>query len=90
MPTALDILNKWRTGEKVENKLAVYVEKSKIAESGDYNLSGDRYRIATDYTNAKWPMVELKELCDITTGRKDVNEGNPDGEYPFFPAKNTL
>ncbi|MBU1613299.1 N-6 DNA methylase, partial [Patescibacteria group bacterium] len=84
LPTALDILNKWNTGEKVENKLAVYVEKSKIAENGDYNLSGDRYRVATDYTNAKWPMVELKELCEITTGRKDVNEGNPDGEYPFF------
>jgi type I restriction enzyme M protein len=84
LPTALDILNKWRAGEKVENKLAVYVEKTKIAEGGDYNLSGDRYRVATDYTNAKWPMVELKELCDITTGKKDVNEGNPDGEYPFF------
>jgi type I restriction enzyme M protein len=84
LPTALDILNKWNTGEKVENKLAVYVEKAKIAENGDYNLSGDRYRVATDYTNAKWPMIELKELCEITTGRKDVNEGNPDGEYPFF------
>lgn len=84
LPTALEILNKWNTGEKVENKLVVYVEKTKIAENGDYNLSGDRYRVATDYTNAKWPMVELKELCEITTGRKDVNEGNPDGEYPFF------
>lgn len=84
LPTALEILNEWNTGKKVESKLAVYVEKSKIAESGDYNLSGDRYRVATDYTNTKWPMVELKELCEITTGRKDVNEGNPDGEYPFF------
>lgn len=84
LPIALDILNQWNTGGKIENKMAVYVEKSKIAENGDYNLSGDRYHIATDYTNAKWPMVELKELCEITTGRKDVNEGNPDGEYPFF------
>lgn len=84
LPTALEILNKWNKDEKVENKLAVYVEKSKIAENGDYNLSADRYRITTDYTNAKWPMVKLKELCEITTGRKDVNEGNPDGEYPFF------
>lgn len=84
LPMALEILNKWNAGEKVENKLAVYAGKAKIAENGDYNLSGDRYRVATDYTNAKWPMVELKELCEITTGRKDVNEGNPDGEYPFF------
>lgn len=68
LPTALDILSKWNTGVKVENKLAVYVEKSKIAESGDYNLSGDRYRVATDYTNAKWPMVELGEVCDVLNG----------------------
>jgi type I restriction enzyme M protein len=84
LPQALVVMNKWNTGEKVENKLAVYVEKSKIAENGEYNLSVDRYRIATDYTNAKWPMMELKELCEITTGKKDVNEGNPNGEYPFF------
>jgi len=68
LPMALDILNKWNTGEKVENKLMVYVEKSKIAENGDYNLSGDRYRVATDYTNAKWPMVELGEVADILNG----------------------
>jgi type I restriction enzyme M protein len=68
LPTALDILNKWSIGEKVENKLAVYAAKSKIAESGDYNLSGDRYRVTTDYTNAKWPMVELDEVAEILNG----------------------
>ncbi|MBU1132481.1 N-6 DNA methylase [Patescibacteria group bacterium] len=68
LPTALDILDKWKTGEKVESKLAVYVEKSKIAENGDYNLSGDRYRVATDYSNAKWPMVELGEVSEILNG----------------------
>ncbi|MCX6807555.1 MAG: N-6 DNA methylase [Patescibacteria group bacterium] len=80
LPTALDILNKWNTGEKVENKLAVYVEKSKIAENGDYNLSGDRYRLATDYTNAKWPMVELGDVAEILKGsaitKKDTKPGN--------------
>jgi len=84
LPDALEAVKKWKNGEKVQNPKAIYIEKSRIAESGDYNLSGDRYRVATDYTNAKWPMAELKELCDITTGRKDVNEGNPNGEYPFF------
>ena len=38
------------------------VRKEKIAENGDYNLSGDRYRVATDYTNAKWPMIKLGEV----------------------------
>jgi type I restriction enzyme S subunit len=26
----------------------------------------------------------LGELCRIRTGKKDVNQGNPDGEFPFF------
>lgn len=68
LPQALVILNKWNTGVKVENKLAVYVKKTKIAENGDYNLSIDRYRVATDYTNAKWPMVELGEVAEILNG----------------------
>jgi len=79
LPTALEILNKWNIGEKVENKLAVYAGKAKIAENGDYNLSGDRYRVATDYTNAKWPMIELGEVAEILKGsaitKKDVEPG---------------
>jgi len=62
LPKALEIINAWKTGKKIESKLALYVEKEKIVESGDYNLSGDRYRIATDYSNAKWPIVLLGEL----------------------------
>lgn len=93
LPMALDILNKWKAGEKVEHKLAVYVGKAKIAENGDYNLSGDRYRVATDYTNAKWPsftLKELEELNDITLGRgkviskKDL-EADP-GIYPVYSS----
>jgi type I restriction enzyme S subunit len=31
-----------------------------------------------------WEVVKLGDLCSLTTGRKDVNEGSPDGPYPFF------
>jgi len=68
LPQALMILNKWNSSEKIENKLAVYVEKAKIAENSDYNLSVDRYRVVTDYTNAKWPMVELGLFAEILNG----------------------
>ena len=46
------------------SKNFLLVPKSKIAENGDYNLSGERYRIATDYSKAKWEMVELGSLED--------------------------
>lgn len=83
LPQALDILNKWKVGKKIESKIAVYVEKSKIAENGEYNLSGDRYRIATDYTNAKWPIVKLGEIvADMKDG------GTPSRSKPeYFGGK---
>jgi type I restriction enzyme S subunit len=31
-----------------------------------------------------WKRVRLGGVCKITTGKKDVNEGNPEGEYYFF------
>ncbi|MHB8473279.1 MAG: restriction endonuclease subunit S [Gammaproteobacteria bacterium] len=33
---------------------------------------------------ALWGIAQLGELCFIATGDKDVNEGNPSGEFPFF------
>jgi type I restriction enzyme S subunit len=31
-----------------------------------------------------WQTRNLGELCRIRTGKKDVNQGNPEGEFPFF------
>lgn len=31
-----------------------------------------------------WPVIPLGELCQIKTGRKDANQGSPNGKYPFF------
>jgi type I restriction enzyme S subunit len=31
-----------------------------------------------------WEKVKLGDVADIHTGEKDVNEGNPNGKYPFF------
>lgn len=32
----------------------------------------------------EWNISNLSNLCCIKTGKKDVNEGNPQGVYPFF------
>ncbi|MFA5616265.1 MAG: N-6 DNA methylase [Arcobacteraceae bacterium] len=80
LPEALEILKKWEKGKKVESSLALYVEKFKISENNGYNLSGDFYRVATDYTSAKWPMVKLEEVAEIINGyafksEKYINKG---------------
>ena len=34
--------------------------------------------------SGEWKHKRLSSLCTIKTGKKDVNEGNPEGNYPFF------
>lgn len=84
LPEALEILKKWKNGEKAESSRAIYVEKEKIAESGDYNLSIDRYGIAIDYTNAKWPMVELGDVADILKGSVITKKDTINGSIPVI------
>ena len=31
-----------------------------------------------------WAETPLANLCSIKTGKRDVNEGNPNGKYLFF------
>lgn len=64
LPEALEVLRKHRNGEAVESELAHIVAKSKISESGDYNLTGDRYRENTRAVQIAYPMVKLGELFD--------------------------
>ena len=71
--------------ETAASRVAVIaVKKDRIAKDGDYNLTGERYREIETHKNQKWPMVELGEVCEIKTGKKDVNHSTIDGEHPFF------
>ena len=84
LPETLDILNKWKKGKKVENIKVVYVLKTKIAEDGDYNLSGDRYHLATDYSNVKWPMVKLEEVIKMNFGERITKNNQRGTKYPVY------
>ena len=85
LPKALEILKKWKVGEKIENDLASYVNKSKIAENDDYNLSSDRYRLITDNVNVKWTMVELEDVIEFEKkSRRKSGDGKENGLYKFF------
>lgn len=54
-----------------ENSLFAYeISKDQIAQSGDYNLSAERYRLDNlgEQKTQKYPVVELGEVCDLTNG----------------------
>ena len=43
------------------------VEKTRIAANGDYNLSGERYRVGAERTSS-YPHVRLEEVARVTSG----------------------
>jgi type I restriction enzyme M protein len=78
LPEALDILEAWKQGKKKESDLVLWVKKEKISESGDYNLTGERYREVEIRKNQKWPLRELSEVVTLLRGqglsKKDIGE----------------
>ena len=68
---------------------ALLVEKSRIAENGEYNLTGERYKNFVKREKNLFPNVELKEVCEIISGQ------SPEGQFyneegigtPFYQGK---
>ena len=93
LPLALEILQKWQKIVGAENfqpnkEIAHTVEKTKIEENGDYNLSGDRYREAVIYSG-KWDFAELGEVIDYeqpTNYIVETTDYNNKYEIPVLTA----
>lgn len=70
LPEATRLLRGWMTApEKFEGDgvMAQAVERSRLGENGDFNLSGERY-ITIDTAGASYPLMKLDELCLIERG----------------------
>ena len=94
LPAALSALLKFRRSlhegkecefSEEESKLAHRVLKVKIAESGDYYLSGDRYRETLVHSHKDWPMVELGEITEINPNKSELKDLNKDLDVSFVP-----
>ena len=99
LPLALEIIKKYRADLKENKKfelnaeqakIAHLVSKEKIAETGDYNLSGDRYKEVVNFANQKWPMVELGEVLTLEYGKPMKEEDRKGGEYPVFGSNGVV
>ena len=94
LPIALQILTTYRKSfdkgiskkfkiDKSLDYLAWLTPKKKIIESGDYNLSGGRYKAIETYEKQKWPVVKLG---DVVIEMKDG--GTPSRKHPeYFGGK---
>jgi len=70
---------------------SIAVERSRITENGDCNLSGDRYKDSIAKKHSKFDLVELSEVCDLyqpqTISASDFKEN---GEYKVFGANGVI
>jgi len=94
LPIALQVLRTYREGfekgigkkfklDKSLDYIAWLTPKEKIIESGDYNLSGDRYKAIETYKKQKWPIVKLG---DVVIDMKDG--GTPSRKHlEYFGGK---
>ncbi|MEI6545303.1 MAG: restriction endonuclease subunit S, partial [Methylococcales bacterium] len=62
-------------------ELGLIVKKEKIAENGDYNLSGERYR-QNIVSNSKFSLRKFEEVCSLEYGASLPKEKRIDGTYP--------
>jgi type I restriction enzyme M protein len=64
----LDALRNRSTTDELAISTGLIVPKEKIAQNGDYNLSGERYRDVAIRT-ANFPLVPIGDICDLLNGR---------------------
>lgn len=85
LPEAFKIIQEWQKGKESENTIANWVSKQEILDSGDYNLTGDHYREAIDYSHLDWPIVKLGEIAKVGAGNSAPQKKSLfiDGKYPF-------
>jgi type I restriction enzyme M protein len=81
-------LNCLHTGGSVNDcqpTLGLIVEKKKISENGEFNLSGERYREGA-VRDAAFPHVRLNAFAEIAAGNSapQGDEYFKDGEFPFI------
>lgn len=67
-PEAHEIIEKFKAGEEFASEFAHSVPRNDIAESADYNLSGDRYKISALTESGNWPIVSVAEYVDYVRG----------------------
>ena len=61
------------------------VRRDKIAADGEYNLSGERYRVRT-VRSTKWQMVRLGDVAEVRSGNPAPQEDRHflNGNLPFI------
>lgn len=90
LPQVKEKLSAWlaaaRIGgsEELDSPLGFAVERDKIAASGDYSFSGERYR-KEDHKQFEIPRVPIGEVCVVNPPKSELRDMDPNTEVSFVP-----
>ena len=86
LPLALVLLREYKATHVIPANAgiqALLTEKKKIAASGDYNLSMERYRETLSHATQKWPIVKLGDVAEINPNKNGLDA--KDIDVTFLP-----
>ena len=75
-PEALQAIEQFRANEELTSDLAHTVKKSEIAESGDYNLSGDRYKSTQIAGVSDYEFKSIEQIVDTISAKVKIKSAN--------------
>ena len=84
-----EYLTRLRAGKAVDDiqpipiTRGLIVKKAKVAEGGEYNLSGERYRIGP-IRISNYEMVPFEEVCTLEYGASLPKKKRVEGPYPVM------
>ncbi|GHU69086.1 hypothetical protein FACS189450_01270 [Spirochaetia bacterium] len=95
LPDALKVIRKFQKSLRVRTEGStqgnagnvLVVAKEKIAENGEYNLTGERYRVVERRGKQKWEMVRLGDVCEINPSKSEVKNLPDNTIVSFVPME---
>jgi type I restriction enzyme M protein len=76
-----------KTGEHKESLIAHLVHKNEISKTGDFNLTGDRYKVGQDLSQTKFDIISVGDVFKTSSGGtplKEKDEYYKNGTIPWL------
>ncbi|MGO6943512.1 N-6 DNA methylase [Rhizobium johnstonii] len=71
------------SGGELESNFGAVVERDRIADGGDYNLSGERY-VVKEARSSSFPLRPFQDVCTLEYGKSLPQSARTDGPYPVM------
>jgi type I restriction enzyme M protein len=88
LPTVAKAVKAWLTLDQHEhNRNLLVVEKARIGENDEWNLSVERYRLSSSNGDQLWPYVELGRVCHKITDGSHFSPETVETGFPYVTVK---